>query len=167
MRESEKESVVLSVAVWLLMSTVLSLSSGCRSSLSRPWKLWPLQRGWGQISLSLSHHGPACSERPAPFRFYQPLFSSSSPTSFPCLPFLHSLTTNVWFLLSHTVASSSGRFDDPCCVWGSFAPGWSPNFKPSHPSCLVSVNQSVSLVCHLYVTRHTFPVSTARQICSL
>ncbi len=43
----------------------------------------------------------------------------------------------------------AGWFVDPCCVWVSFALGWSPNlFKPTHPSCLVSVNQSVSLVCH-------------------
>lgn len=92
MGENEKESVVLSVAVWLLMSTVLSLSSGCRSSLSRPWKLWPLQRGWGQISLSRSHHGPACSERPAPFRFYQACLVPPLPLHFHVSPFyIHSL----------------------------------------------------------------------------
>lgn len=134
MGESEKESVVSSVCLWLLMSTFLSLSSGCCSSLSRPWKLWPLQRGWGQIRLSRSHHGPACSEGPAPFRFHQLLLCSSSPALFPCLPpFFFSFAHFVCFFLS--VASSCR----PCC-WSllclSQFCSWLVTKVGSNPTCL-------------------------------
>lgn len=145
-------------------STVLSLSSGCRSSLSRPWKLWPLQGGWGQIRRFHSHHSPACSERPAPFRFHQLLFCSSSPTSFPCL-----LTSNVLFFFAHSVASSCRLVCWSLLCLSQFCPWLVTKRVQTHPPFMSGICQSLSITSLplLHVNRCTFPACTVRKIYSL
>lgn len=141
MGESEKESVMSSVCLWLLVSTVLSLSSGCRSSLSRPWKLWPLQGGWGQIRLFRSHHSPACSLQISPtlFLFLLSYFISMF-ADFKCVVFVCSFCRLILqaglliLVVSESVLLLAGH--QTCSK------------PPTHPSYLVSVNHSVSLVCH-------------------
>lgn len=117
-----EKSIISSVFLWLFMSTVLSFSSGCRSALRSPWKLWPLQCGRGQIRPSRSYYGPACSNRPVPFRFNQLLFCFISMSSL----FLRSLASDVFLFCCSFVGVC-------CCVSGSFALGWSYNlFWKSH-----------------------------------